>query len=73
MGQVWINDKRYFDKVPKRAWDLVIFGYRPLDKWLKDRNGKMLTGDEIRHYQKIVVALDKTAAVMDEVDRIIHL
>lgn len=68
LGKVWINGTKYFDKVPKRAWGLFISGHQPLDKWLKDRNGKKLNGDGIRHFQKIVVALDKTSAIMDEVD-----
>lgn len=73
LGKVWINDTKYFDNVPKEAWDLVISGYQPLDKWLKDRSNKALTGDEIRHFQKIVVALSRTSKLMEEIDRKIEL
>lgn len=68
LGKVWINNTKYFDKVPKRAWELFISGYQPLDKWLKDRNCKKINGDDIRHFQRIVVALDKTSAIMEEID-----
>jgi hypothetical protein len=44
-----------------------------LDKWLKDRNGKELSGDDIRHYQKIVVALRKTIDIKEKIDEIIEL
>lgn len=51
-GRVWINKEQYFDGVPTEAWNMVIAGYQPLDKWLKDRKDKHLTGDEILHYQE---------------------
>lgn len=73
LGKVWINDTKYFDNVPKETWDLVISGYQPLDKWLKDRMNKTLTGDEIRHFQKVVVALSRTSKLMEEIDRKIAL
>lgn len=57
----------YFDHVPSETWNLIISGYQPLDKWLKDRIGKKLSGDEIRHYQKMVVALTKTTEIMDAI------
>lgn len=57
------------DIVPKETWDLVVSGYQPLDKWLKDRSNKALTGDEIRHFQKIVVALSRSSKLMEEIDQ----
>ena len=67
-GRVWINDTRYFDNVPLNAWKLFVSGYQPLDKWLKDRMGQILSGNEIRHYQKMVVALAKTSSIMEKID-----
>ena len=72
-GRIWINDKQYFDNVPEGVWQLFVSGYRPLDKWLDDRKGKKLTSDEIRHYQKIIVALQKQIDIMNEIDSIIDL
>lgn len=72
-GKVWINDKRYFDDVPSEAWNLYISGYQPLDKWLKDRLGKELNGDDIRHYQKMIVALCKTKEIQNKIDEFIVL
>ncbi len=68
LGKVWINKHRYFDNVPTAAWNLFISGYQPLDKWLKDRLGKKLSSDDIRHYQKMIVALKKTSEVMNTID-----
>lgn len=73
VGRVWINKEQYFDNVPTEAWNMIIAGYQPLDKWLKDRKDKHLTGDELLHYQKIVVALDKTIRTQERIDEIIEL
>ncbi|MBQ6208878.1 MAG: N-6 DNA methylase [Prevotella sp.] len=72
-GRVWINDAQYFDHVPTEAWQAVVAGYHPLDRWLKDRKGKQLSNDEILHYEDMVTALRRAAEVMEEIDRIILL
>ena len=43
---------------------MPIGGYRPAEKWLKDRRGRALSVDDIRHYQRIVLALVKTDELM---------
>ena len=43
-------------------------GYQVLDKWLKDRRGRQLSYDDLTHYQRVVVALQRTMEVMNEVD-----
>jgi len=35
-------------------------------KWLKDRRGRELSYDDIRHYQKVIVALSETIRLMEE-------
>lgn len=72
-GRVWINDTRYFDNVPLNAWELLVSGYQPLDKWLKDRMGITLSGDDIRHFQMMVVALTKTAELMVQIDECVDM
>lgn len=70
LGKVWINDEQYFEGVPLVAWEFYIGGYQPAQKWLKDRKGRILTFDDILHYQKIIVALTETARLMGEIDKI---
>ena len=74
-GNVHINDTQYFESVPKTAWDFYIGGYQPAQKWLKDRKGRKLNHDDVKHYQKIIVALMRTAEIMEEIDKlkVIHL
>ncbi len=69
-GKVYINDTQYFDNVPLVAWEFYIGGYQPAQKWLKDRQGRELTFDDILHYQKIIVALTETNRIMGEIDGI---
>ena len=70
LGVVKINDEQYFADVPKVAWDFYIGGYQPAQKWLKDRKGRELSFEDIRHYQKIIVALVETHRLMKEIDKI---
>ena len=69
-GRVIINDEQFFDNVPAVAWEMPIGGYRPAEKWLKDRKGRMLTGDDIKHYQRIIVAIMKTSELMGKLEAI---
>lgn len=67
-GQVWINADQHFDNVPPIAWDFHIGGYQPAQKWLKDRKGRTLTYDDIRHYQRIIKILTETDRIMRTIE-----
>ena len=69
-GRVYINAEQYFDNVPKSAWEMPIGGYQPAQKWLKDRKGRELSGEDIRHYQRIIIALLKTVEAAEKLDAI---
>lgn len=66
--RVYINNVQYFDKVPEAAWNMYIGGYQPAQKWLKDRKGRTLSSDEIKHYEKIIYVLVETKRIMDTID-----
>lgn len=69
-SKVYINATQYFGNVPEVAWNFYIGGYQPAQKWLKDRKGRTLTIDDIRHYQHIIIALTETPRIMSEIDQI---
>jgi predicted helicase len=77
---VWIDKAktRGFKCVPEEVWNFYIGGYQVCQKWLKDRGpkknnpGRVLTNDDIDHYQKIVVALSETIRIMTEIDEVIE-
>ena len=66
-GRVHINSEQYFDSVPAVAWGLPIGGYQPAQKWLKDRRGRVLSWDDIGHYQRIVKILAETDRIMRDI------
>jgi predicted helicase len=70
---VWINKEQSsgFCGVPENVWNFHIGGYQVSDKWLKDRKGRVLSAEDINHYQKIVVALNETIRLMKEIDEVI--
>ena len=69
-GKVMINETQYFEDVPEVVWNSYIGGYQPAQKWLKDRKGRELQIDDIKHYMKIVVALAETDRLIKEIDKI---
>ena len=69
-GQVWINRAQYFDGVDPDTYAFAIGGYRPAEKWLKDRKGRALSEDDIAHYCKVITALAETRRRMAEIDDI---
>jgi SOS-response transcriptional repressor LexA len=60
-----------FRGVSKAVWSFHIGGYQICEKWLKDRGGRMLSAEDIGHYQKIVVAVAETIRLMEEIDEVI--
>ena len=70
-NKVWINHEQYFNGVPQLTWEFYIGGYQPAQKWLKDRKGRILSFEDILHYQKIIVALTETGRLMKEIDKIV--
>ena len=54
--------------MPSKVWNFTVGGYQVCEKWLKDRRGRTLVLDDVRHYQKIIVALCRTGELMQEID-----
>ncbi len=72
LGRVFINRGQFFEGVEPDIWDFTIGGYRPAEKWLKDRKGRILSDDDVAHYRRIVGALAETARLMDEIDELLE-
>lgn len=65
-GKIWINSGQYFDNVDFDIWSCAVGGYRPLEKWLKDRKGCSLNYTEIKYYQSIIKSIVGTMKVRNE-------
>ena len=68
--KVFINKEQYFGNVSEVAWNFFIGGYQPAQKWLKDRTGRILSNEDLGHYQKIIKVLVETDKVMKEIDKV---
>lgn len=66
--RVHINNDRYFEGVTEEVWEYQIGGYQVCEKWLKDHKGRILSLDEIRHYCRVVTAIERTIEIQKEVD-----
>lgn len=66
-GKVWINATQYFDNAPEVSWGFYIGGYQPAQKWLKDRKGRALTFEDVKHYQRILKILSETDRIMQTI------
>jgi hypothetical protein len=67
-GKVWINATQGFAGVSTTAWEFHIGGYQPAQKWLKDRKGRALAWEDVRHYQRIIKILGETDRIMKEIE-----
>jgi Type ISP C-terminal specificity domain len=61
-----------FEGVPEAAWLFRVGGYRPCEKWLKDRKGRKLSLDDIDHYNRVVFAITETIRLMGAIDTAIN-
>lgn len=68
--KVYINDKQYFSGVTKEVWNYYIGGYQVLDKWLKERQDRVLSDDDIAHFLKVINALRNTIELQKEIDKL---
>jgi predicted helicase len=66
--RVYINKTQYFAPVPLELWEYQIGGYQVLEKWLKDRQDRPLTLEEIKTYCRVVTAIQRTIALQEEID-----
>lgn len=69
-GKVYINDNQYFENVSLEVWKYYVGGYQVCEKWLKDRKGRTLSAEEIKHYCKVVTAIKGTVEIQKQIDQL---
>ena len=70
-GRVFINSSQYFDGIFEDVWDARIGGYKPAQKYLADRKGRILSYDEKEQYMRICGVLADTRELMSAIDVVI--
>jgi predicted helicase len=70
---VWLNksETNGLKNVSRQVWEFQIGGYQVCDKWLKDRHGRKLSLNDIKHYGEIVASLTETIRFMGRIDEVI--
>lgn len=66
--RIYINKDKYFDNITAEIWSYQIGGYQVLQKYLKDRKGRIM--DNARYYCRVVTALSKTIEIQKQIDKI---
>jgi predicted helicase len=70
VGRLFINKDQYFEGISPEIWEYQIGGYQVCEKWLKDRKGRKLSLEEIKHYCWVVTAIKKTIEIQERIDKI---
>jgi len=66
--RVYINNDQYFEGLEENIWQYRIGGYQVCDKWLKDRKGRVLSLEDIKHYCKTATAIEHTINIQKCID-----
>ncbi|MCO6496655.1 MAG: hypothetical protein J5I50_03220, partial [Chitinophagaceae bacterium] len=59
-GKIYINPTQFFNNISSSVWTLQMGKYAPAQEWLRSKEGKQLTSNDIRHYQRIIAAIAET-------------
>jgi len=78
-GVKWSNETIWIDNsgtiglqgVSKDVWEYCIGGYQVCEKWIKNRKGRVLTKEDLAHYQDIVAAITETLRLARDVEEAI--
>jgi predicted helicase len=68
--RVFINKEQYFEGILKEVWEYRIGAYQVMEKYLKDRKGRILSLDEINQYMKVGKAIRLTIKIQEEIDNV---
>ena len=66
--RVYVNKIDCFDDIDDNIWQFTMCGYQPVQKWLKDRRGCVLTTDEIKKFRKMLENIARTIDIMAKME-----
>jgi predicted helicase len=72
--KVWLDKKETygFRLISDEVWDFHVGGYQVCEKWLKDRKGRILSGENIDHYLKMLTSISRTILIVAEIHELIE-
>lgn len=67
-GRLYINSTQYFEGITPEVFGFKVGGYQPMEKYLKDRKGRVLSLDEIETVENIAKAISFTLSHTKKID-----
>lgn len=67
-NRVYINKSSFFNGVDETLWNYGIGGYKPLQRWFKDRKNRVLSDEEICAYEKAIIAISESVKLIKEIN-----
>lgn len=68
--RLYINKDTYFDEIKEEVYLFRVGRGIVLNDYLKSREGRSLSLDEIEHLKKVIRSLEETLTIMDKIDQI---
>ena len=65
---VWVRSDAAIAKCSEAAWQFRAGGHQVLRKWLVDRRGRLLGGEEVQQYRRMVGAIERTLELLPDID-----
>ncbi len=69
LGAININPNQCFLNVPTSIWEFSIGTYKPIQRWIKNKKGKLLSPDDIQYYQQLIIGMVEAGEVMQQVKK----
>ena len=69
-NKIYINKSSFISGVAESTWNMYIGGYQPIQKWLKERKGIVLSDDDVLHLLMIIQILEETSEKMIILDEL---
>lgn len=66
--RLYINKEQYFAGVSEEVFDAYVGGYKVCERWLKDRQHKILSAKEVSVYCSVIKRLAYRAKILEQLD-----
>ncbi len=69
-GDVLLSETCYFENVPLHAWKFSIAGYLPLQKFIREKVGQVITTEMIYQFKSLVATILECYRLIDRIDEV---
>ena len=69
--RIWIDRHHAFVGVPESVWSFQAGAHQVCRKWLRDRRGRMLSQQDLNHYQRILGSVQETLRCQRSIEEVL--